>query len=196
MKAKAHKFFIPKQRKESTLEGKKMNQRNQVQNPPMAAYWLSIIGAIIGLLAGILLLGIGAFLGIFTFGFGFFFTGVLGIWMIFASITVIIFAGKLKSNPTEHIKWGALILVFSLLGVGGILGLIGGILAIVYTPVAAGSQQYGAPQPQYYGPPPQPTNAQPQQAPSQQQATRVCPQCGRIVQADERFCPNCGKQLY
>jgi hypothetical protein len=174
-------FLYSSNEKNQHWKVKKMNQQNQVQNPPMAAYWLSMIGAIIGLLAGILLLGIGAFLGIFTFGFGFLFTGVLGIWMILASIIVIIFAGKLKSNPMEHIKWGALILVFSLLGVGGILGLIGGILAIVYTPRAL---------------PPQPTNAQPQQAPSQQQATRVCPQCGRIVQADERFCPNCGKQLY
>ena len=173
-----------------------MNQQKIIQNPPMAAYWLSIIGAIMGLLTGILLLGIGAFLGVFTFGLGFLFTGVLGIWMFFASILVIIFAGKLKSNPMEHAKWGALILVFSLLGVGGIIGLIGGILAIVYTPVPAGSQQYGALQPQYYGPPPpQPTNAPPQQAWSQPQATRVCPKCGRIVQANERFCPNCGKQL-
>jgi zinc-ribbon domain len=167
------------------LGARKMVQ-NQVQNPPSAAYWLSMIGAVIGLLAGLLLIGAGAFLGVFTFGIGFIGLGGLGIWMLIASTLVIIFAGKLKANPMEHTKWGVLILVFSLLGVGGILGFIGGILAIIYNPVPVGAQA------QYAPPPPQAGYAQTQA----QSSTRVCPQCGRIVQANERFCPNCGKQLY
>jgi hypothetical protein len=171
-----------------------MYQQNQVQNPPSAAYWLSMIGAVIGLLAGLLLIGVGAVLGAFTFGLGFIGVGGLGIWMLIASVLVIIFAGKLKSNPMEHSKWGALILVFSLLGVGGILGFIGGLLAIIYNPIPVGAQpQYSPPQ-QQYGPPPQQVAYQ--QSTPQQPMTRVCTQCGRIVQANERFCPNCGKQLY
>jgi hypothetical protein len=170
-----------------------MYQQNQVQNEPTAAYWLSIIGAIIGLLAGLVLLFLGAVLGMFSFGIGFIGVGGFGIWMLVASTLVLIFARNLKRNPMEHTKWGALILVFSLLGVGGILGFIGGILAIVYTPVPVGAppQQYGTPQQPYYAPPPQQDSNTPQQ-----QTTRVCPQCGRIVQLNERFCPNCGKQLY
>jgi hypothetical protein len=84
-----------------------------------------------------LLIGIRAFLGVLTFGLGLLGMGGLGIWMLIASILVIIFATKLKSNPIEHIKWGALILVFSLLGVGGILGFIGDILTLTYTPIMA-----------------------------------------------------------
>ncbi len=171
-----------------------MYQQNQVQNQPTAAYWLSIIGAIIGLLAGIVLIVIGALLGVFTFGIGFIGVAGLGIWMFVASTLVIIFARNLKANPMEHTKWGALILVFSLLGVGGLLGFVGGLLTLIYTPVLVGApqKQYGPPRQPYYGPPPQQTSDEPQQ----QSATRVCPQCGRIVQANERFCPNCGKQLY
>jgi hypothetical protein len=162
-----------------------MSEQNQVQNQPTAAYWLSLIGAIIGLIAGLLLIGVGALLGVFTFGIGFMGIGGLGIWMLVASTLVIIFASKLKANPQEHTKWGALILVFSLLGVGGILGLVGGILALTYTPVTIRAyQQDSSPSQQpYFGPSPQ------------QQTTRVCPQCRRIVQANERFCPNCSKQL-
>ncbi|NLF88058.1 zinc ribbon domain-containing protein [Candidatus Bathyarchaeota archaeon] len=92
----------------------------------------------------------------------------------------------------ESKKWGILILIFSIIGVGGLLGLIGGILALVYKPIPAGqTQQYAAPPPQqpYYGPPPQ----QAYQAPPQ---ARVCPQCGTQMQANVRFCPSCGRQQY
>jgi hypothetical protein len=116
--------------------------------------------------------------------------------MLITSILIIVFAGKLKANPLEHSKWGALILIFSIIGVGGLLGLIGGILALVYKPILVGAQpQYGAPQ-QQYGPPPQSYGPPPQQQYGQQQPiTRICPNCGRVVQENLRFCPNCGKQL-
>ena len=54
-----------------------MSEQNQVQNQPTTAYWLSLIGAIIGLLAGLLLTGVGALLGVFTFGAGF--IGIVGL---------------------------------------------------------------------------------------------------------------------
>jgi hypothetical protein len=107
----------------------------------------------------------------------------LGAWMFLTAILIIIFAVKLNANPLEHTKWGVLILVFSIIGLGGLLGIIGGILALVYNPILTGApQQYGPPQQQNWG----------QQ---QQPMTRICPNCGKIVQTNVRFCPNCGTQL-
>jgi Protein of unknown function (DUF4064)/zinc-ribbon domain len=182
--------------------------QNQVQNKPTAAYVLSLIGGIIGLLGSIALIVLGALAYIALDAYSGYYYGYdaygalgwgsaiyigFGAWMLITSILIIIFASKLKANPLEHSKWGALILVFSIIGVGGLLGLIGGILALVYKPILVGAAPQYAPQQPYYGPPPQQTAYPP---PQQQPATRVCPQCGRIVQANERFCPNCGKQLY
>ncbi|HLN88592.1 MAG TPA: zinc ribbon domain-containing protein [Candidatus Binatia bacterium] len=162
-----------------------MNSSQEVQNKPTAAYILSLIGGIFGLIGGLILVGLGAVAGVFTFGLGFVFVGGIGLWITICSIIVIIAASKLNSEPLEHSKWGAIILVFSIIGSWSLLNLIGGILALVYKPEFVFRQpQYGTPQPYGY-------------APAQQQPiTRACPQCGRIVQANERFCPNCGKQLY
>lgn len=168
---------------------------NQVQNPPTTAYLLSVIGGVFGMILGLLMLILGAFVGVFTFGLGLALIGGIGLWSLISSILVITFAHRLKDDPAEHSKWGALILVFSIIGVMGFLGaifaFIGGILAIVYDPKPAGQPSpYAAPQQPYYGPPPQPAAYQP---PPQ---TRVCPQCGAQLQASARFCPNCGRQQY
>jgi ribosomal protein S27AE len=166
-----------------------MYQQNQVQNQPTAAYWLSMIGGILGVLGALILIGFGALLGAVTFGFGFAVIGGLGIWILICSIVVIVASQRLKANPLEHSKWGAIILLFSIIGGWSILDFIGGILALVYKPILAGAPQ------QQYGPPPQ----QPYYGSPQQQATyaltRVCPQCGKVVQDNVKFCPNCGKQL-
>jgi hypothetical protein len=176
--------------------------QNQVQNQPTAAYILSLIGGIFGLLGSIVLFSLGVltysaidfypyFYSYGPLGLGGGFLIGLGAWILVASILIIIFASKLKDNPLEHGKWGALILVFSIVGLGGgLLALIGGILALVYKPIVGAQQAQQTYAQQQYGPPP---NAY---VPTQQPTTRVCPQCGRIVQANERFCPNCGKQLY
>ena len=166
-----------------------MYQQNQVQNQPTAAYWLSMIGGILGVLGALILIGFDALLGAVTFGFGFAVIGGLGIWILICSIVVIVASQRLKANPLEHSKWGAIILLFSIIGGWSILDFIGGILALVYKPILAGAPQ------QQYGPPPQ----QPYYGSPQQQATyaltRVCPQCGKVVQDNVKFCPNCGKQL-
>jgi len=174
-----------------------MYPQQQVQNPPSAAYWLSMIGGILGVLGAILIIGLGAFVGAFTFGLGFAFLGGLGIWILICSIVVIIAAQRLKANPMEHSKWGAIILVFSIIGGWSILDFIGGILALVYTPILVSAPpQYGQPVPQTYGPSQQvPYGPPPQQNWGQQTNTRICPQCGRVVQENIKFCPNCGKQL-
>ena len=181
---------------------------NQVQNKPTAAYWLSMIGSIIGILASLGFFALGAiaygalnaysdyYYGYYDYsaiGWGFAVYFAIGAWCLISSILVMVFARKLKANPLEHGKWGALILVFSIIGLGTLLGFIGGILALVYKPIPAGAPtQYAAPPPQqpYYGPPPQ------QAAYTPPPQTRVCPQCGTQMQANVRFCPNCGRQQY
>jgi len=158
-----------------------------------------MIGGIFGLLGSIVFFAFGAitysaynnFLGYYGdyyevpfFGWSWSLLIGIGVWILIASILIMIFASKLKANPLEHTKWGILILLFSIIGLGGgILALIGGILALVYQPILTGT-------PQQYGPPIQTYTPPPKQA-----STIVCTQCGRIVDANQRFCPNCGKQL-
>jgi len=178
---------------------KRKMYQNQVQNKPTAAFVLSLIGGIIGLLIslGFISLGAAAYSTVDTysdyynttaFGWGWGLLVGLGAWMLITAILIIVFAVKLNNKPLEHSKWGALILVFSIIGLGGLFGLIGGILALTYKPIMVGAQPQYAPQ-QQYGPPPGYTQPPPQQI------TRICPQCGRVVPENIRFCPNCGKQL-
>ena len=187
-----------------------MYQQNQVVNKPTAAYILSLLGGIIGLLVGIAFLAFGAFafiaLGEYSgyygfydydylgaFGFGWTILLGIGAWMLITSILIIAFARKLNADPLQHSKYGAIILVLSIIGVGVILGLIGGILALVYKPQFAGAAPQYAPQ---YAPPPQGVYAPPPQQQYQQQIAHNCPQCGTMVQPGVRFCPNCGRQQY
>ena len=151
-----------------------------VENQPSAAYILSLIGGILGLIGSSIFIVVGGLVGLITFGLGFLVIGTIGLWIMVCSIIVIVAASKLNSEPLEHSKWGALILVFSIIGSWSILGLIGGILALVYTPRLVGAYP---PQGAYF------------QQGYQQPITRVCPQCGRVLNGDLKFCPHCGKQL-
>jgi hypothetical protein len=172
------------------LRSKRERMANQVQNEPTAAYWVSMIGGILGLIGGLTLIVLGGFVGLFTFGFGLAFLGGLGFWITLCSIIVMVAASKLKANPMEHTKWGAIILLFSIIGGWSILDFIGGILALIYNPIPTGGTaptQYAPPQQPYYGPPAQPVGYQPPQA-------HACPQCGNMVQPGVRFCPHCGRQ--
>ena len=84
-----------------------MYQQNQVQNQPTAAYWLSMIGGILGVTRWLSLNRVGAVVGAFTFGFGFAVIGGLGIWILICSIVVIVAAQRLKAKPLEHSKVGS-----------------------------------------------------------------------------------------
>ena len=176
---------------------------SQVQNQPTAAYIVSLLGGIIGLIASIFVMVVWGILALFTastidygYGYGydympsvsgFFLVYIaLGIWMLITSILIVVFARRLNTNPMEHTKYGIYIIVFSIIGVGGLLGLIGGILALVYKPIPVGQ---APPQQPYYGPPTQQSYQPPQQVYN-------CPQCGTMVEPGVRFCPNCGKQQY
>jgi hypothetical protein len=73
---------------------------------------------------------------------GYGFSGVLGIVGVLFGIVVIVSALMLYNHPTDHSKWGILILIFSVLsifgsamagfGVGLILGVLGGIFALTW----------------------------------------------------------------
>lgn len=201
-------------------------QQQGTQKGPIitAAAILAILAGVIGVVISILsIVGVIYLMSFLDSGYyggyyGYDFTGLwvmtlgLAIWMLIASILVLYGGKKVYSRPREHTKWGIVILLFSIIGLGmfflsigvdwtgiigalaAIMGIIGGILALVYKP--APQQQYGYQQPYGqtgYPPPPQAGYQQPYA--SQQPIRRICPQCGRVVDETLRFCPNCGKAL-
>lgn len=115
-----------------------------VKNKPTAAYVLSLIGGIIGLIVGFLLIVLAAIVassagGYYNYGYPgpalpAAFWGDIGVWCLITGIIVIISAAKLNANPWKHTEWGLIILVFSIIGLATLLGSIGGILALVYKP--------------------------------------------------------------
>jgi len=151
-----------------------------VQEKPTAAYVISLIGGIIGIIIGFFLFLVAASTPDYYYyqGIRMLYGGV-GFWSLICGIIVVVAAVKLNSNPMEHTKWGVIILVFSIIGLGSLLGLIGGILALVYKPQAFAPQR---------------PIAWTQQTGSQV-ITRICPQCGRVLSEEIKFCPYCGKEL-
>jgi uncharacterized membrane protein len=121
-----------------------------VKNKPTAAYVLSLIGGITGLIVGFLLIVLAAIVassagGYYNYGYPgpalpAAFWGDIGVWCLITGIIVIISAAKLNANPWKHTEWGVIILVFSIIGVATLLGFIGGILALVYKPQPLVSQ--------------------------------------------------------
>lgn len=65
---------------------------------------------------------------------------------LFSGLVVTIAAVLLSSRPAGHVKWGTLILVFSLIGfvgmdgffIGAVLGVVGGMLALSWRPAQEG----------------------------------------------------------
>jgi Family of unknown function (DUF6114)/zinc-ribbon domain len=184
---------------------------------PTAAFILSLLGGIFSVIGGFLLIGIGALIGDLGSlgglgglssltgglgnltgslgnlgnlgnltstassgsggGFSIVNLGELGVLMGIATIALAVMILKV---PQRHQLWGALVLTFSILSIAGslgglllgfILGIIGGVLAISWKPSAAVPA----------APPPQ--------------VTRICPNCGTVVQRDSKFCSYCGKSL-
>ena len=70
----------------------------QVSNPPSAAYYLTLIGGILGII-------VGAILTIF----------LIGIWIVIANVLMIVYAQRLMQQPSEHSKYGTYILILSIL---------------------------------------------------------------------------------
>jgi hypothetical protein len=195
-------------------------QQQGTQKGPIAAAVLAIIAGVIGLVLSILnLIGTVWIMSLFeTEYYGYDFTGLvvialgLSIWILIASILVLYGGKAAYSRPAEHTKWGIVILLFSIIGLGlyflsigtdwtgilgsiaAIMGIIGGILALAFKPAPAPSQPYQQSYAQTgYPPPPQAGYQQPYA--QQQPIKRICPNCGRVVDETLRFCPNCGKSL-
>ena len=67
---------------------------------------------------------------------------VLSILGLFSGVVMVIGAVMLRTRPQEHMTWGILILVFSIVSfagmggyfIGAMLGIIGGAFAISYRP--------------------------------------------------------------
>jgi hypothetical protein len=143
-----------------------------VQNKPTAAYVLSLIGGILGLILGFLVTA---------------FAVVIGLWFLICSLIIIISAARLNSNPLEHTKWGIIILIFSIIGLVTLLAFIGGILALAYTPMVPTPPQ----QPQPYAPI--------QERVIREEITKKevivkirCSYCGTLYDETLDKCPNCG----
>lgn len=157
------------------------------QEKPTAAYVLSLVGGILSIVGAVILMLIAAISLSAYYSYPYYsfypifavlYVGI-GAWLIISGAIVVIAASRLNANPEEHNKWGMLILIFSILGGGGIFGIIGGILALVWKPSMLST------------PPPPPW----QQASTLQQIKRICPQCGRVLTEEMKFCPYCGKEL-
>jgi hypothetical protein len=103
---------------------------------PEGAIVLSMIAGVFIMINGLIVAILGAFMTFMFMPAGI----VVLIAGLILGLVVFIAAIKLSQNPEEHITWGVLILVFSLLSIvigggfiiGMILGFIGGLLAIVW----------------------------------------------------------------
>ena len=127
------------------------------------AFILSLIGGILILIGGIassmwfmlggsnfwgMMGGIGGMMGgwgmMDGYGFPFGFMGGFSFVALIAGIFVIIGAVMLNARPAEHVTWGVVVLVFSIIsfvGMGGfvlgaLLGIVGGALALSWRPLS------------------------------------------------------------
>jgi hypothetical protein len=197
-------------------------QQQPVQKKPIAAAVLSIIAGAIGLVMSLAMVALtlyamalvgsigdvgGIVGGIVAIAVG------LAMWLLIASLLVLVGGIKVYSHPEQHTKWGVIILLFSIIGLGlfflsvttdwtgilgsvaALMGIIGGILALAFKPAVQYPRGYQQPYAQTGYPPPPPQAGYQQPYASQQQFRRICPQCGRVVDENVRFCPNCGKAL-
>ncbi len=155
---------------------------------PTTAFTLSLIAGVFVILGGLILAAIGAIFTFFAFGIG----AIAGIFGLVWGVIIIVSANNLRAHPEQHVTWGVIILVFSLISwagafgglfIGFLLGLIGGILAISWQPPQSTKA------PTYVSPTPPPMSM------PTMQATRYCPNCGAPVAPNTTFCPHCGKQL-
>jgi hypothetical protein len=159
------------------------------QEKPTIAFVLSLIGGIFILLGGLVYLARGFIITVFTGWIPFVgivgaavgaFVAIIGILGILWGILVIYGATLIGSGETEKVRTGSiLVLIFSIISwigaaggffIGFILGLIGAILGLIWKP----------------------SGGAPATAPA---ISRICPNCGRVIEKDVKFCPHCGKAL-
>jgi hypothetical protein len=129
---------------------------------PITSYILSLIGGAIILFTGIVglfwfgaggpgLSGFGGWMsGMMSGSHGFMGGGEFGLFSVIsilgivAGAIIVVGAVMLRARPMDHLTWGALILVFSIVsiadmggyGIGAVVGIAGGALAMSYRPTA------------------------------------------------------------
>ncbi len=154
--------------------------------PPMFANAISsnadrpITPFILSLLGGLFII-VGGIFGLVFFNFTYYYGSNLPYVAVAVTTGIVVLAGAfmLYVRPDQHVIWGVIIVVFSVVSifswlaglfggffVGMILGIIGGCVAIAWTP---GATFGGAPKP-----------------------VRVCTGCGRYVVLGYPYCPFCG----
>ncbi len=122
-----------------------------VNEYPRGAYILTMVAAILEIIAAIVYIALGVIGAAITGLFGIGGLGV-GVWFLIVSIILFVGASKLKSGDPGAIKtWSILILVFGILGMN-IFALIGGILGLIWKPPQRAAEQ----QPTAAPPPPPP----------------------------------------
>ena len=158
-------------------------------NKPTAAFVLGLIGGILVLLVAAYVLYVISVVTSIASGYGISVGGFFGAvtWYFYLGLVMgllmIVSAVMLYAKPQQHVIWGVLLLVFSLVSIisgggfviGLILGLVGGILGIVFKPMPA--MMAGA----TMGAPPG--------------GAMTCPYCGGAVNMTTRTCTMCGKPV-
>ncbi|MDA4117789.1 MAG: zinc ribbon domain-containing protein [Thaumarchaeota archaeon] len=155
------------------------------QSKPSTAFGLSLAGGILVVLAGIVVMLLGAALTSFIGGIG----GIFGFFGIVWGILIIFCANLLRSRPARHVGLGVAIVLFSIFSwfgaIGGfflgfVLSLVGGILAIAWNP---GGALVNTP----VGSSPLPTAGA-----ATFGSTKFCTSCGNKILASATFCNKCG----
>lgn len=100
-------------------------------------YWMFYyVGRFVGGMMG----GLGGMMGGFGYGYGPALVLSLTVVGIICGALVVVGAAMIRARPGEHVAWGVVVLVFSLVSfvdtgglyVGAILGVIGGAFALGY----------------------------------------------------------------
>ncbi len=132
-----------------------MSTAEPEMHPPNTTFVLSLIGGILIILGSIfeywmfsyaggfvggMMGGFGGMMGGFGYGYSQGFVLSLTIVGLICGALVVVGAAMIRARPGEHLAWGVVVLVFSLVSfvdagglyVGAILGVIGGAFALGY----------------------------------------------------------------
>lgn len=181
---------------------------------PTTAFVLSLLAGIFILLGGLAFAALGGFFGTFFPVAGIVFVTI----GLAAGVIVLLGAIMMYVEPRQHVAWGIIVLVLSIVSlftslggflVGMILGIVGGALAIAWHPETAVMPGYpaayapgygGYAYPPYYGPPVAPSpppsaGAPPPSAPPATPAASTCKNCGTLLSPGAMFCGSCGAKV-
>ncbi len=153
-------------------------------NKPTIAFALSLVGGIFSLIGGALMIAFGKVFSFIPIMAGS--LTLLGAFGAVCGIMMIVGGFMMHSNPSRHVMWGAIVLVFSVLSwigafggivIGFVLGLIGGIFGITEKGHAPAMIV---------------RNVSASSSTMYQQRANVCSRCGTPIRAGARNCSSCG----